>query len=66
MLYNEDGDTLEQVAQRAGRCPVPGNIQHPRVGWGYDQPDLVEDAPAYCSGGWTRWPLEVRSNQSSL
>jgi len=24
-FYNEGGETLEQVAQRGGRCPIPGN-----------------------------------------
>ncbi|KAK4829885.1 hypothetical protein QYF61_007277 [Mycteria americana] len=26
-FYNEGGETLEQVAQRDCRCPIPGNIQ---------------------------------------
>ncbi|KAK4824080.1 hypothetical protein QYF61_010591 [Mycteria americana] len=26
-FYNEGGETLAQVAQRGGRCPIPGNIQ---------------------------------------
>jgi len=47
-LYNEGGETLEQVAQRAGRCPIPGNIQG-QVGRGSDQPDLVEDDLAHYS-----------------
>ena len=34
-----------QVAQRGGRCPIPGNIQH-QVGRGSEQPDVVEDVPA--------------------
>jgi len=33
-------------AQRGGRCLIPGNIQG-QVGWGSDQPDLVEDVPAH-------------------
>ena len=52
---------LEQVAQRGGRCPIPGNIQG-QFGLGSEQPDLVEDVPAHCRGGWTRWPLKVPSN----
>lgn len=41
---------LEQIAQRGGRCHIPGNIQ----GWvGQDskKPGVVEDGPAYCKGG---------------
>jgi len=37
----------EQVAQRGGRCPIPGNIQG-KAGWDSKQPDRVEDAPARC------------------
>jgi len=37
------------VAQRDGRCPIPGNIQG-QVGRGSEQPDLVEDALAHCRG----------------
>ena len=47
--YDECGKTLEQVAQRGGRCPIPGNVHGP-VGWGSEQPDLVEDVPAHCRG----------------
>jgi len=39
-------ETLEQVAPRGGRRPIPGNIQ---VGQGSGQPDLVEDVPAHGS-----------------
>jgi len=42
---NADGETLEQVDQRGGRCPIPGDIHGP-VGRGSD---LVEDVPAHCS-----------------
>lgn len=38
---------LAQVAQRGGRCPIPGNIQG-QVGQGSEQPGLVKDAPAHC------------------
>jgi len=48
-FHNEGSETLEQVAQRVGRCPIPGNIQS-QVGWGSEQPDLVEDAPACYRG----------------
>ena len=30
------------IAQRGGRCPIPGNIQG-QVGQGSEQPDLIED-----------------------
>jgi len=36
-VYDEGGGTLEQVAQRGGRCPVPGNTQG-QVGRGSEQP----------------------------
>ncbi|KAK4831465.1 LOW QUALITY PROTEIN: hypothetical protein QYF61_017713 [Mycteria americana] len=29
IFYDEGGETLEQIAQRGGRCPIPGNIQAP-------------------------------------
>ena len=41
------GATLEQVAQRDGRCLIPGNLEG-QVGQGSEQPDLVEDVPAHC------------------
>jgi len=44
------GETLAQVAQRGGRCPIPGNIKG-QVGRNYEQSDLVEDVPAYCREG---------------
>jgi len=40
-------ETLAQVAQRGGGCPLPGNIQG-QVGQGSEQPGLVEDGPAHC------------------
>ena len=45
IFYKEGDETLAQVAQRGGRCPIPGSIQG-QVGWGSEQPDLVEDVPA--------------------
>ena len=44
-FYDESGEALEQVAQRGGRCPIPGNIQD-QVGRGSEQPDQVKDVPA--------------------
>jgi len=60
-LYNEGGETLEQVAQRSCGCPFPGSVQG-KVGWGSEQPDLVENVAAHCRGLGTRWPLKVPSN----
>ncbi|KAK4829690.1 LOW QUALITY PROTEIN: hypothetical protein QYF61_006065 [Mycteria americana] len=34
IVYDEGGETLEQVAQRGSRCPIPGNIQG-QVGRGF-------------------------------
>ena len=48
-FYNEDGETLAQVAQRGCGCPVPGTIQG-QVGQGSEKPDLVEDVPAHGRG----------------
>ena len=48
-FYIEGGETLAQVAQRSGGSPVPGNIQG-QIGWGSEQPGLVEDVPAHCRG----------------
>lgn len=45
-FYSEGSGTLEEAAQRGGRCPIPGNIQG-QAGHGSQQPDLVEDVPAY-------------------
>ena len=37
------------IAQRGSGCHIPGTIQG-QVGQGSEQPGLVEDVPAYCSG----------------
>jgi len=50
LFYSEGSVTLAQVAQRGGRCPIPGNIQG-QAGQGSEQPDPVEDVPAHCGGG---------------
>ena len=49
-FYNEGGETPAQVAQRGGRCPIPGNTQG-QVGRGSEQPDLVGDVPALAGVG---------------
>jgi len=53
MLHREGGETLEQVAQRSYGCPLPGSVQG-QVGWGFEQPGLVEDVPAHGMGVGTR------------
>ena len=65
IFYDERGETLAQVAQRGGRCPISGDLQG-QVGQGSEQPDLVEDVPAYCRGGWTRWPFLSLPTQTIL
>jgi len=42
---HEGGETLEQVAQRSCGCPLPGSVH--QVGWGFEQPGLVEGVPAH-------------------
>ena len=49
MFYDEGDETLAQVAQSGGRCPIPGNIPG-QVGRGSEQPDLVEGGPAHSRG----------------
>lgn len=58
-FYDEGSGTLEEVAQRGGRCPIPGNIQG-QAGHGSQQPDPFEDVPAYWDS--TRWLWKVPSN----
>jgi len=31
-LYNEGAETLDEVAQRGGRCPILGSVQG-QAGW---------------------------------
>ena len=49
VLHCEGGEVLEQVAQRGCGCPLPGSVQD-QVGWGFEQPGLVEGIPAHGSG----------------
>jgi len=49
ILSYEGGEALAQVPQRGSGGPIPGNVQA-QVGWGSEQPGLVEDISAYCSG----------------
>ena len=50
MNYSEGGETLAQIAQRSGQCPIRGNIAG-QVGRGSEQPDPVEGVPAHGRGG---------------
>jgi len=45
-FYHEGGKTLAQVAQRGGRCPIPGNIQG-QAGQGSEK---REDVPTHGRG----------------
>jgi len=51
IFYHEGGETLEHVAQRGSGGLIPGNSQG-QVGWGPEQPGLVEDVPAHCRAVW--------------
>jgi len=44
---------VKQVVQRGSGGPIPGKIQG-QVGRGSEQPDPIEDVPAYCGEGWAR------------
>jgi len=39
-------ETLEQISQRGSGGPISGNNEA-QVGWGSEQPGLVEDIPDY-------------------
>ena len=45
-LHSEGGETLEEVAQRSCGCSIPKCVQS-QVGWGFEQPDLVEGVPVH-------------------
>jgi len=64
-FYSEGGETLAEVAQRGGRCPIPGNIQG-QVGRGSEQPGLVEDVSAHCRGVGLADLLRSLPNQTIL
>lgn len=40
---------MKQVVQGSSDSPIPVNIQD-QVGWGPEEPGLVEDVSAYCRG----------------
>ena len=52
ILHYEGGEALEQVAKWSCGYPLPGTVQG-QVGWGFEQPDLVEDVSAHGRGGGT-------------
>ena len=43
---SKGGEALEQVAQRGGGCPAPGDIQG-QAGWGSKQPDGTIGVPVH-------------------
>jgi len=49
ILHSEGGEALAQVAQRGCGCPLPGRVQG-QVGWGLEQPGLVEGVSAHDRG----------------
>ena len=48
-FYYEDGEALEQVAQRSCGCPIPGGVQG-QDGWSSEQPKIVKGVPAHGRG----------------
>ena len=59
ILYDEGGETLEQVAHRSCGCPIPGSVQG-QVGWGFEQPDLMKDVPAHGRGAGLEGPFQPK------
>lgn len=49
ILCSEDGEALAQVLQRSCGCQIPGSAQG-QVGWGSEQPALMEAVPAHGRG----------------
>ena len=48
-FHCKGSDTLEQVAQRGGGCPILGDIQG-WAGWSSEQPDVAIGVPVHCKG----------------
>ena len=48
-LFQESGQTLDQVAQRGGECPIFGEIQG-QAKRGSEQANLSVDVPVHCRG----------------
>lgn len=56
-IYSEGSETLQQVAKRWGRCPIPGNLQG-QAEQVSEQADLAARVPAH---GWgIDWLICVR------
>ena len=49
IIYYQSGEALEQVAQGSCGCPITGNVPG-QVGWGFEQPGLMENVLAHDSG----------------
>ena len=49
MLYNENGERLEEVAQTSCGCAIIGRVQG-ELGRGFEQRDLVKDVPVHGRG----------------
>ena len=49
VFYSEGGEALAQVAQRAGGCPIPRDIQS-QAEQGSEQPDGAIGIPVHCRG----------------
>jgi len=61
ILYSEGGEALAQPAQRSCGCPLPARVQG-QVGWGSEQPCLVEGVPAQGRGVGNGWSLRALPN----
>jgi len=53
LASHEGGEALAQVAQSSCGCPLPGRVEG-QVGWGFEQPGLVEGDSAHDRGVGTR------------
>lgn len=53
ILYNQDGETLGEAAQRSCGCPVIGNVQG-QVGQSLEEIGPVEGVPIYNRGVGTK------------
>lgn len=53
IFHDEGGKILQQVAQRGGKCPIPGNIQD-QLGQDSEQHDKVDHVPTHFSGAGPR------------
>ena len=45
LFNNKNSEAVEQVVQRGGGCPIPGDSQARRSS---EQPDLAVGVPAHC------------------